>query len=256
MTVEAWHLYMTDLGAAIHAEGVDVDGFGMFRRQIEFFQPLSKELIAHELNLLPLYLDRWKMLKQLIKDLKVLKKEQEIAEKAAIAAKSGGAEKYGDKNKGDLVIEEEPEFFLNRDDISYILANLDIPYYKHEYIELRQNRVPVEQTCLSLLTHYLKLNFASSPGRFGHLIKDGRIMKVRSGVFVPDIETTPENSVPAFVFGTREPSALKGLTRAVVVWKYKAIRGIRAGYSHLGKMFDVFSHLRTRMVYRDLLPIK
>ncbi len=226
MSIEAWRLYLMDLGVKIHPEGVDKDGFLRFRRNIESYQPLSKEIIAHDLNVLPTYLHKWKLAKILINELKFQRKQIELQEKAEIAARSGGAEKFADYQKQDdeVEINEIKEFTLSFDDVSFILGNLEIPYYKSEYAAMRQKRVPMEQVCLSLLTYYLKHNFATSPTRYGHLLSGGRIVKIMPGVEITDIERTPEKQVIAFIFQDRIPSSLIGLTKKFIIMKYKTIR--------------------------------
>ena len=63
-------------------------GFLRFRRNIESYQPLSKEIIAHDLNVLPIYLHKWKLAKTLINELKIQRKQIELQEKESTDAKS------------------------------------------------------------------------------------------------------------------------------------------------------------------------
>lgn len=95
MHKEPWALYLSDLGIPLIDGGVTKEGFVKYREAIEKYQPLAKEIVAHQLSLLPKHLDLWKQLKILIQEIFEHRAMLLYQEKAAAAIKGSSSNQGG-----------------------------------------------------------------------------------------------------------------------------------------------------------------
>lgn len=236
---QSWKLYMDDLGIKTHENGkVDLDGFIYFRCVNEQRNSLAYELNLLNIGLLPSKQIFWANMKNMI---------QEALLDSAYHPPSPGQHQLKD--------------MLDFEDVSFVLANLQIPMQRIEFVKSMLIRASFEKVMDHILRRSLRVHYNSSPQRFSNMLERGVIPTTDLKVTPADILTVPSAQFMAWLLSAlsisaSHPSCLRSscgpAMGLLLQFKYLIYRNARKVYQLCKTCYDVSLHIKARQLFKDI----